>query len=171
MTLWLWSVAALAQEVCDVPELSEPDDALSVAWVSPLGKHARGKAWLYVVPTSDLRAFGKEADGNIGRVLQWMGMRRKAKAPTRRYKVVVFDTTPDAICRPIEPSKEGSIEPISGVRPCDEDHRGAQGQYEGCGFLTDRSNGEPSIEVYRAQWNALANNGFCVLPLERFLGR
>lgn len=162
--------SAAEPPVCDLSSLTEPPEVLSVAWVSPLARRARGKAWLYVVPTAKLRAYGQQVDGAQGRVLQWLGMRRTSKVPSRRYKVVIFDTTRGALCRPVEPDGP-SGEPIQGVLPCDEDHRGPHKRYEGCGLLTDRADGKPSIEVYRAQWNALAADGFCVLPLDRFLDR
>lgn len=176
MLPWLFSAAILQARaedigVCDTPQLNEPPDVLSVAWVSPLAKRAKGKAWLYVVPTAALRAYGQEAKGDQARVLQWLGLRRTSKPPTRSYKVVIFDTEPRALCRPIEPPESAPVEPMAGLLPCDEDHRGPQRRYEGCGWLTDRATGEPSIEVYRAQWNALAGDGFCVLPLDRFLAR
>lgn len=177
MASMLWSVAAwysasaAEPPTCDLSALSEPPEVLSVAWVSPLAKRAKGKAWLYVVPTATLRAYGQQVDGNQARVLQWLGQRRKGSTPRRRYKVVVFDTERVGLCRPIIPEDGREAESIAGLLPCDEDHRGPHRRYEGCGWLTDRATGKPSIEVYRAQWNALANDGFCVLPLERFLTR
>lgn len=168
-------LAASAQdEVCSAPELTDPGSPLSVAWISPLGKRVRGKAWLYVVPTTELRAFvsGGEGQGDVARTLQWAGVRRSSKPPKRRYKVVIFDVSADRICRPVVPTAEqldGGR--LVGVAPCEEDHAGPHKRYEGCGWLTDLATGQPSIQAYRARWNDLAANGFCLLPLERFVAR
>lgn len=162
------SAHAQDDEICEAPPLTAPPSALSVAWVSPLGRRARAGSWLYVVPTSDLRAFAEgEGKGQVGRTLQWLGQRRTAKDPHRRYKVVVFDTSPDELCRPIV-SDDATLD---GVRPCDVNHAGPDGAYDGCGFATDRADAEPSVQLYRAQWRLLSVDGFCVLPFDRFLTR
>jgi hypothetical protein len=171
---WLWLAgAAEAQDdpTCAAPPLTEPGSSLSVAWVSPLGKRARGKAWLYVVPTADLRAFAAADGKEVVRLLQWAGVRRSSRPPRRQYKVVVFDVSADRICRPVV-AAPGDLEAgrLAGVAPCDEDHAGPHRKYEGCGWITDLATGEPSIQAYRARWNDLAVNGFCLLPLERFVG-
>ncbi|MEQ1503732.1 MAG: hypothetical protein ABMB14_15945 [Myxococcota bacterium] len=170
MIAWLVVRSAFAQATCpSTPELVAPPPAVSVAWVSPLGRRARGKAWLYVVPTADLRAYAQDpSHPDAARVLQWLGARRSGKPPSRRYKVVVFDTRPEAICRPIRLA-DGADPALAGVPACDEDHAGPQGRYAGCGWATDQATGQPSIQVYRAQWNTLAANGFCLLPFDRFL--
>jgi hypothetical protein len=171
MITLLAMLSARAQEdypACEAPPLTAPPSALSVAWVSPLGRRARGSSWLYVVPTADLRGFAHgEGKEQVGRTLQWLGLRKNAKNPHRRYKVVVFDTTPEELCRPLW--SDDAV--VDGVRVCDENRSGPDGAYEGCGWATDLSDGEPSIQVYRAQWRLLAVDGFCVLPLDRFLSR
>lgn len=155
-------------EVCDLAPLKTPSTNLSVAWVSPLRSRAGANEWLYVVATSDLRAFAAgEGERQVGRTLQWLGLRRTAKTPARRYKVVVFDTSPDELCRPI--ASDAAV--LEGVRPCEENRSGPDGSYVGCGFATDRADGRPSVQVYRAPWRLLSVDGFCVLPLDRFLTR
>jgi hypothetical protein len=158
--------AAAEPPVCDLSALEDPGDTLSVAWVSRLGDRARNTEWLYVVPTRDLRTFLEtEARGDLVRTLQWLGLRRSAKAPKARYKVVVFDVARDQLCRPVLTTEPA----VAGVRPCDEDHAGPQGDYSGCGYLTDLGSERAGGVVYRAQWQALAADGFCLLPIERFL--
>jgi hypothetical protein len=174
LALALLSGGAWAQdEVCESPPLADPGDTLSVAWVSPLRKRARGKAWLYVVPTAELRTFAAgEARGDVARLLQWAGIRRSSRPPTRRFKVVVFDVGADRLCRPVVPEDGALVQGrLAGVSPCDEGQAGEHGKYEGCGWITDLATGRPSVEAFRAQWNDLAANGFCLLPLERFVAQ
>ncbi|MEZ4241418.1 MAG: hypothetical protein R3F59_35760 [Myxococcota bacterium] len=171
IALWLAMAGARAQECGGSPELTDPGAQLSVAWISPLGKRVRGKAWLYVVPTTELRAFAAgEGKGDVVRLLQWAGVRRSARPPHRRFKVVVFDVSADQICRPVVADgaslREGRLE---GVAPCDEDHAGPHRNYAGCGWVTDFATGAASVQTYRARWNDLAANGFCLLPLARFV--
>ena len=164
----LLAAVAFAQDdaVCDTSGFTAPPATLSVAWVSPLRKRAGANAWLYVVPTSDLRAFAAgEGKGAAGRTLQWLGLRRTSKEPRRSYKVVVFEATADDLCRPVATTEEE----LGGVRACDENRSGPDGAYDGCGFATDRADGQPSVQLYRAQWRMLSVDGFCVLPLDRFL--
>jgi hypothetical protein len=165
--IFAWVVAALAQDTCPPADLPSLPSSVAVAWVSPLGRHVSNGTWLRVVPSSDIRAFLAELpeDQADVRLLQWLGLRSSSRPPQRRYKVVVFDMPRDRLCRPI-PSGD---ELLAGVRPCDERHSGAKGRYEGCGFLTDRATGTPSALYTGAEWRELSRDGFCVLPLERFL--
>ena len=39
----------------------------------------------------------------------------------------------------------------------------------GCGYTVDRASGDPGLVQFRAEWDDLARNGFCVLPAERFV--
>jgi hypothetical protein len=166
MIAFLAALSAHAQDECDTSALTEPPEALSVAWVSPLRKRAGANSWLYVVSTADLRTFA-DAHPDVGRTLQWLGMRRTAKAPRRQYKVVVFDTAPGELCRPVVTDQET----LAGVVTCDESRSGPDGSYVGCGLATDRATGSPSVQLYRGQWRVLSVDGFCVLPLERFVSR
>jgi hypothetical protein len=175
MIAWLSAVALGADgPQCSLDALQDPPESLSVAWVSPVGKRARNAAWLYVVPTRELRAFSEgEGKGDPARTLQWLGLRKSAKPPHRTYKVVIFDTAPGELCRPVVSAESA----IAGVAPCDSDHAGprhlrAFGPRNGdggCGTTTDQRTGKAGAVVYRAQWQSLATDGFCLLPLERFL--
>ena len=94
-----WLSAALAQ-TCDAPALPAPDEALSVAWVSPLRSRARADEWLVVVPTADLREYAQGA-GSVGRTLQRLGLRKRPADPRRLYKVVVFDVARTSALGPV----------------------------------------------------------------------
>lgn len=169
MSLVAWlGAAALGQSAptCAPDALRPPPETLSVAWVSRLGKRARGRAWLRVVPTTELRAFATgQAAGNAVRTLQWLGLRRSTRPLKGRYKVVVFDTVATALCRPVA---SDTLEPVAGVVPCDDAHA-VERFTDGCGQGVDRATGAAVVPVYGAQWNTLAVNGFCVLPLDRFV--
>lgn len=159
-----WLVAtALAQ---DCAKLAPPPDHLAVAWVSPVRRSARRGTWLPVVPAADLRAFVKAQSPSPGRLLQALGVRKRAKDPKRRYKVTIFDLTAADLCRPVEGTEEGYV--VDGVGACGRlDH--ATSTYSGCGYTTDQADGKRRFDLYRVQWKTAAARGFCVLPLERYL--
>ncbi len=147
---------------CEVEGLTRPEETLSVAWVSPLGKRARG--WIRVARTSDIASLGDE----LGRTLQALGLRRSERDPGRRYKVVIFDVVSDDLCRPVEGVQEGQV--IAGVRACTERLAKPSSSDDACGHAIDRETDRPSVEVFHARWRDLAREGFCVLPAERFVG-
>lgn len=163
-------LAALARAdepaACEAPDLPSPAEALSVAWVSPLRRRAGADRWLVVVPTADLRDFA-EGEG-VGRTLQRLGLRRRPTDPRRRWKVVVFDVPAAALCRPLRDRTPGEV--VADVATCDERRSAPRGRYDGCGWLEDAADGSPSAVAYRARWRDLAPEGFCVLPMERFVG-
>lgn len=157
-----WAISAAAQ-TCDASALTAPrGETISVAWVSPVRDRAGVHAWMWVVPTKDLRAFA--ADHDDGRTLQWLGLRRKDTAPGRRWKVVIFDAAPADLCRPLGDEGTGDV---AGVARCDVRRSPDADRRQACGQRLDRGTGKPSVAAYRAQWAPLATNGFCVLPLER----
>lgn len=171
MSLALLAFGALAAEppVCGDAALPTPPDTLSVAWVSPLRKRARGGTWLALVPTADLRTFVRaEGGGSVARMLQRVGLRERSKEPRRRYKVVVFDVRASDLCRPLVGGVEGELH--HGVRACDERRSDPDRATAGCGFTIDRATGAEGSPLYRARWNDVAGAGFCVLPAERFVG-
>lgn len=169
MNVLLWAALALSAELsCTSDDLTAPPATLSVVWVSPLGKSATANAWLQVVPAAELRKAAVEADGRTGRLLQLLGLRSRSSAPTRDYKVVIFDVERDHLCRPIhgaEPPDE-----IAGTIACPmERHARPDKGHDGCGHSLDRSDDAPSGDIYRARWADLARNGFCLLPLDRYV--
>ena len=162
---------ALAQEPADVAVCDGPwpelEEALSVAWVSPLRKTVRGRTWLTLVPTSELRSWAqREGQGSVGRMLQHLGMRKRSKEPRRRYKVVVFDVRAENLCRPLG-DREGGVA-SGGLGSCVESGTRLKEDHDGCGRLVDTSTGATTA-VLRARWDDVVRNGFCVLPAERFL--
>lgn len=160
----MWAVLAplAAAQTCDAGAHAALGDSISVAWVSPVRDRAAAGTWLWVVPTQKLRAFA--ADHPDGRVLQWLGLRKKDKEPRRRWKVVVFDAVPAQLCRPVS---DGGLGDVAGVARCDDRQSPDPDEEQACGQRLDRASGKPSVDAYRAQWSNLATNGFCVLPLER----
>ncbi len=157
-----WLLVGLASaQTCDLDHFVEPESALAVAWVSPLGRRARGS--IPVVRTQDLRRLG--ADG-FGRALQAVGLRRRDRAPRRPRKVVVFDAVPADLCRPVAGQEEG--QDLAGMPSCPVKWSNATRARDGCGYTVDRATGEPGAELFLARWRDLARGGFCVLPADRF---
>lgn len=173
MTGWLvltWLGLALAADppTCENVELPAAPAALSVAWVSPVGRTVGRKASVMVVPTRELRGWvGREAHGSTARMLQRLGLRGSPREPKKRWKVVIFDAEPGDLCRPVVGHEEPAV--VSGMLTCTpRQSKVAKGQ-SGCGYTTDRASGEMGLEQFRGTWEDLARNGFCVLPAERFV--
>ena len=162
--MWWWAAAALAQ-TCDTARLGELPETLSVAWVSPLGRRSGGR-WLWVEPTAELRTLAR-ASATEGRLLQALGLRNRNTDPHRRWKVVVFDVDRTALCRPVPEVTERTA--VAGVGACDGRRSPDPDRGQACGTRVDRASGEPTIQTLRAEWPSLASQGFCVLPLERFV--
>lgn len=174
VALWLWwgmaSAWAADDPVACTVERAAPPEALSVAWVSPLGKRVGRNGWLTLVPTTELKAFVQgEGRGSVARLLQFVGRRKRSKEPNRRWKVVVFDVRAEQLCRPML-DREGGLEAF-GMVSCPERVARFREANDGCGALEDRSDGGEGPAVYRARWRDVVRNGFCVLPAERFVGR
>lgn len=168
MNAWLLALGlAAAADPCD-RELTPPPPTQSVAWISPLRKQVAGGRWLEVVPTRQLTAWlAEHPDASTGDLLRHVGQRKRKGDPARRFKVVIFEASSGALCRPIEGVEEG--EPVSGLPACPSGQSRATRKYEGCGVATDHATDGPGPEVYRGQWRELAARGFCLLPAERFL--
>ena len=167
--LWTWALGlALAGEPGDCStSLRTPPDNVSVAWISPLGAQARGKQWLVVAPTAELRSWQKaHRSAGTGELLQALGLRKRAVDPKKPWKIVIFDTTKQGLCRPMEGMEPPAVQ--TGVAVC-EARLSTPASADGCGRTVDHSTGKAGLQVYRSQWNALASGGFCVLPIERFL--
>lgn len=158
--MWLL-LAGLAwgQDACPTPPAR--GDAFSVAWVAPLHRRARG--WLSVVPTAELAA--APTAGSVARTLQLLGQRSSSKEPKRRYKIVIFDVAATDLCRPGPGAAGvGACE----VPPLPEEGEGPPP----CPYTLDLATNPPraGLEEFRARWPELADEGFCLLPLGRFLG-
>lgn len=164
MIALLLGVALASDPVCE--GLTAPGDALSVAWVSPLGQRVGPRGVIDVVRTRDLReALQGRAGGRLGRMLQLLGLRRSATTPSRRWKVTVFDVRGADLCRPIA-DLEAPVT-LEGATSCARDR--TRGQTDGCGFTVDRADGSRGLETFRVRWEDAARDGFCVLPAQRFV--
>lgn len=162
----LLAALAWASEPCEMPD--PPPASLSVAWVSPLSSRTSNAAWLDVVPMRQLAAWVREhPEATTGDLLRHLGLRKSKREPKGRYKVVVFEVSNGALCRPIAGAVEGST--WAGLPVCEGSEAGRGSEWTECGRLRDRTTGEEGPEAYRARWRDLAPRGFCVLPAERFL--
>ncbi|MCK6506917.1 hypothetical protein L6R53_26695 [Myxococcota bacterium] len=159
--------ASTCEEVAAVP------DALQVAWVAPLGRRVGADASLEVVRVSDLRARAREV-GGADRVLQVLGL--LGRKPTegqreRAWQVVVFDVRAEWLCRPVEEVEEGAL--LGGVPTCTGDEvgpaRGHRKGWTGCGYSLDTGASTRGLDVFRVDWETASTNGFCLMPLQRFL--
>lgn len=167
----LLAPAAQAQSCeasADVP------DALQVAWISPLEKKARGSTALEVVRVTDLRAWIREQGPDEARLLQGLGLApRTGGAPVDwDWKITLFDVRADWMCRPIEDAPGG--EDRGGVVACEEPDAGRirahRYGYTGCGYTLDTGASTRGLDVFRISWESASSQGFCVMPLSRFLG-
>jgi hypothetical protein len=163
--IWgLLIATAAAQSTC--ADLSAPErDRLSVAWVSPMGRSVGRKAHLTVVPTAELRKWAEAEAADVARTLQVLGLRRAADAPSTAWKVTVFDVAAADLCRPLA-AGEGLA---AGVAVCSTADRHVPGRYDGSGCTLDLADATPGLQVYSLTWEVAAAQGFCVLPMTRFL--
>lgn len=154
---------------CDAA-LTPPSQDLSVAWVSPLRDQVGRGGWLEVVRAGDLRRVVRErSGGSMARTLQLLGLRKRAKEPTRRWKVTIFDVRGADLCRPLEGYEEPAA--VEGAVTCAPRLSRSTRTYEGCGWTTDLADGSPGLETFRIRWEDAARNGFCVLPADRYLAQ
>lgn len=164
MIALLLGVALASEPVCG--GLTAPGETLSVAWVSPLGQRVGPRGTVEVVRTRDLRAALQDrAGGQLGRMLQLLGLRRSAAPPSRRWKVTVFDVRGADLCRPLA-DLEAPVT-LEGVPSCARDR--TRSRTDGCGFTVDRADGSRGLEIFRVRWADAARDGFCVLPAQRFV--
>ncbi|MCA9493463.1 MAG: hypothetical protein KC621_26210 [Myxococcales bacterium] len=161
----MWWVSLALAQTCDTSGLRELPESLSVAWVSPLGRRSGGR-WLWVEPTKELRELAA-ASGSVGRTLQALGLRKRDTDPHRRWKVVVFDVDRTTLCRPVPDVVERTA--VAGVGACDTRRSEDPDRHQACGLRVDRATGDPTIQTLRAEWPSLASQGFCVLPMDRFV--
>jgi len=165
--LALLATLASASEPCaQTPD--PPPPHLSVAWISPLGRHTRANKLVDVVSTRALTTWASEhPKATPGDLLRLVDQRDKKKEPRRRYKVVIFEVASNALCRPIQEMEEGQV--FAGLPACPGGSKSRGQHYPLCGYTTDRNTNHAGPEVFQARWKDLAARGFCVLPIERFL--
>jgi len=155
-------------ETCKTPDFPGVEGVQSVVWVSRSRTRIRASGWVTVVPARDLRAWVHgPGGGSLGRMLQMLGLRKRSTTPKGRWKVVVFEAAPGALCRPIEGHEEPLA--ISGVLTCSVKASLSAPELDGCGVSTDRGSEGAGLVQFRARWSDLARDGFCVLPAERFV--
>jgi len=164
MLLSLSQRAVAAPASCG-PLTPPSGDRGAFVWVSPLNARAGADGWIPVVPVDAVRsALGSEA--NLVRLLQVLGLRKRSREPARPWKVIVLDARIDDLCRPVADATPGT--PVSGVVACLT--ASVPGRTHGCGhtFDADRT---ASLPIYKVRWVDASSNGFCVLPVARFLQR
>lgn len=170
--MWLVVAAAWAVESGEsCPVLSALPANTQVAWVSPVRKRVGLNSRISVVRTAELRALAKTRGGDPAEVLQALGLVGRRGVVRRDYKVVVFDVRAEWLCRPIE-GEEGTVE--AGLARCptgwQDRPMGTRGAaWSGCGYLLDTETGVRTLDVFAVSWELASSQGFCVLPLERFL--
>ncbi len=167
MSLWLVLLVSAQAQECDAA-LTTPPESMSVVWVSPLRAKVGSKGWLDVVGTRELREWvSAESGGSVGRLLQYLGLRRSDRDPRRRYKVTIFDATSSDLCRPLNGYEDPAA--VEGMVTCPPKLGKVTSTYDGCGFTTDLASQSHGLELYGARWDDVARNGFCVLPADRFV--
>ena len=173
MIHWLFLTAMAGAQTSSCDELGDVGSQTHVAWVSPLRQTVRGNQWIEVVRVADLREWIADNDPEAVRVLQALGMkgRRARSVDVSNYKITVFDVAADWMCRPIEGGTPG--EPIEGVSQCEARQQrplgGHRRGYTGCGYSLDTGASLRGLDVYRIRWSEAATQGFCVMPMSRFL--
>lgn len=162
----LGSLASASAPCARMPD--PPPAHLSVAWISPLRRHTANNKLIDVFPTRALgdwvTAHPKATPGDL---LRFVGQRDRDKEPKRRFKVVIFEVGPAALCRPVQEVAEGQT--VAGLPACPGGSKPRGQHYPRCGYVTDHNTGKEGPELYQARWKDLAGRGFCVLPVERFL--
>jgi hypothetical protein len=150
------------------PDLAAPPDDLQVAWVSPVRRRVRAHSALAVVRVADLRALIRAQGPDPTRTLQTLGLRGPHAEVRRRWKVTIFDVEVGQLCRPVEDVPEG--EDADGLPACGGGRATGARRVTGCGQTLDRATGLPGLDQFQITWREASRQGFCVMPLERFLG-
>ena len=163
----LLAMRAFAAEC--TPPASVPDSA-SVVWVAPAGRRVGAGHELDVVRTSDVRAWAAlNGDGaTVGGLLRWMGERRRAKEPKRAWMVVVLDVETSTLCRPMGEEQAAPGVVVAGLPACEKPGPIGKDDDGGCCWRLT-SEGTQGPDAYRVAWRDAVGDGFCVVPMERFL--
>lgn len=159
--MWFLLATAYAQDACG--ELSLPPERLQVAWVSPEPARVGLHGTMMVVTTRALLALAAERKQDAAAVLSGLGVAN----PSGEWKVTLFDVDRAELCRPI--AGEGAE---AGLNRCDHARRPPRVRpraWTGCGTLADAADGARTLDVYGVEWADAADEGFCVMPLSRFL--
>jgi hypothetical protein len=168
--LLLLVTTAVAQEPSaelSCPSLGPPPERLQVAWISPVRKRVWGRTTLAVVRVGQLRTFVQAQGADLPRTLQALGIVGPRGRVHKRYKITLFDVGAEQLCRPVEHTPEG--EESDGLPACAGGRSVGVRRTTGCGTTTDTATDGPGLDLYELPWREAARNGFCVMPLERFL--
>lgn len=144
-------------EYAPIPEV------VQMAWVSPAGARVGAHGQMIVVRASELLALAGARRGDAVGVLSALGVGRAGG----EWKVTIFDVDRAELCRPVE--GEGAL---AGLNRCPTARRPARTRpvaWTGEGYVNDADTGDRTFDVYGIEWADAANEGFCVLPLSRFL--
>jgi hypothetical protein len=166
IALLLATALAADPSACGVLQPVEAE-SLAVAWVSPSARQVGQKSWLTVVPAADLRRWIQDHEPSPARLLQHLGLRKKGTVPSRRWKITILEVSAGALCRPLADLEPGT--PLASLAVCPRQDRTVTGRHEGCGYSEDLATGERGADLFAVPWHVAASNGFCVLPLERFI--
>ena len=146
-------------------------EATQVVWISPVRKRIRARGEMEVIELADLEAWAKEHGKDSVRLLQATGVvgKNAHKARSVPWKVTIFDVGRDLLCRPIEGALPGTE--VASVSVCEDPKaaHGAKKGFTGCGYTRDTGSGSRGLDVLRVRWEDAAREGFCVMPLDRFL--
>ena len=146
-------------------------EATQVVWISPVRAHVRARQWMEVIELADLEAWAKEHGKDSTRLLQAAGVvgKKARRARSVPWKVTIFDVGRDLTCRPIEGAAPGTQ--VASVAVCEDQKpaHGAKHGFTGCGYSRDTGSGSRGLDVLRVRWEDAAREGFCVMPLDRFL--
>ena len=168
--LWL-KMAFACEDLASVP------DALQVAWVSPVRAQVRYKQQVNVVRYSELQKYVANEKPTTTELLQHLGIKRgriRRDIDPQRYKLVIFDVTAQSMCRPIltDANDDRAVGTVGGLTVCKQTRRTGfvhRSGDSGCGYLIDTKTDERTFDLYRVSWADASAQGFCVLPLARFL--
>jgi len=170
----LFLAAAQAADPASCAQVSETPETFLVAWISPMGEHTSRRETMEVVRVADLRRWIREEGADQGRLLQALGLVKKADSAraAMRHKISFFDVHRDWLCRPIVGELPGTD--VLGITTCGEpDQKPKQWLrpkgFSGCGYTVDRATGGQGFDVMRIPWESAQSRGFCMMPLGRFL--
>lgn len=152
------------------PALSALPDSLQVAWLSPAAKQVRAHTPLTVVRSSALQQLVKDRKADATAVLRALGLLRPRQALRQTWKVTLFDVPRTSLCRPV--GEEVPDSALAGVPRCEDGPKRREvvrKAWTDCGHVNDVVSGARSLDVFRVEWEAAASQGFCLLPLPRFL--
>ncbi len=158
----IWALAVATAVAACGDDLPEVDGVASVVWVSRLRAQTGLKRPIPVTLTADLVALVRQGR-DVGGVLHDLGMRRTERTPRRPYKVVLFDVAATSLCRPMA----GPAVAIAGVSVCTEPP--VRKGEASCGLWLAKDGVRTGPAAFRGAWKDLAADGFCVLPLERWM--